>query len=260
MLAPRLLPEPYRRWNRKWGAPGGRRFVRLAPKAFSRGRWVFPPLFGPFVFQPNNETRVFEYPWAFHAVDVGGRDVVEIGGSLSGFQFVLSRCGARVRNVDPGTDAPGRGWRVDDAHIARLNRWFRTSVELVPSTLQAADLEAESTDVVYSISTLEHIPAPELPSLAQHIRRVLRPGGHLVATVDLFLNLAPFTSRHENEYGTNLDVREFVTATGLTMTQGKHEELCGYDEFDPDRVLRNLERYLVGAYPAAAQLFVLRKV
>ena len=183
--------------------------------------WSYPRWAGPFAFQPNSSTRVFEYPWAFHAAEVKpGSRVVEIGGSLSGFQFVLARSGAQVINVDPGEAASGVGWPVDDESLGRLNRAFKTRVELINSTLQEARLENESADVVYSISTIEHIPPDELPSLMQEVQRILRPGGAAVLTVDLFLDLDPFASDVTNEFGTNVSVHELVQQSGLKLVAG----------------------------------------
>jgi hypothetical protein len=262
MLARRDMPDEYREWNRRWGAPFGKRtFVARvvrsgAPSLAKR----FPNLGGPFAFQPNNETRVYEYPWAFFTEPIErGISVVEIGGGLSGFQFVLSKSGARVINVDPGDSASGIGWRCEPASIARLNRAFGTDVRLENTTLPEAQLPDESIDRVYSISTIEHIAVAEHPDLASEIRRILRPGGNVVLTIDLFLNLAPFTSREENRYGWNVDVRAFVEELGFQKILGDERELNGYPSFDPEHVLGELSELLYGSYPACAQLLVLHK-
>ena len=45
---------------------------------------------GPFGGQGNNSTREFEYPWCFHTAKLEtGMHVLEVGGGLAGFQFVL---------------------------------------------------------------------------------------------------------------------------------------------------------------------------
>src|SRR5262245_23919355 len=100
MLAPATVPEEFLAWNQMHGAPFGyqrikRRFLRrfYSEEALQRLR-------GPFAIQGNNTTREYEYPWAYHAARfVSKKKVVEIGGSLSGFQFVLSREGHEVVNV-----------------------------------------------------------------------------------------------------------------------------------------------------------------
>ena len=69
MLARRELPAHYREFNRKWGAPNGRRLMsvrRLMGRRESLlDRFVlepFPQLRGPFGFQDNNTTREFDTP------------------------------------------------------------------------------------------------------------------------------------------------------------------------------------------------------
>jgi SAM-dependent methyltransferase len=185
---------------------------------------------------------------------------VEIGGGLAGFQFVLARTGLHVINVDPGKEAAGIGWRCDHASMDRLNRAFRTRVVLENSTLEEAALATASTDVVFSISAIEHIPERGLPSLMAEVARILKPGGSVVLTIDLFLDLAPFSDRVENEWGWNIDLRALVESSGLALTFGDESELNGYPSFDSRGVLAKLaDLYYGGEYPACAQLLVLGK-
>lgn len=261
MLAPVQLPEKFAAWNREYGAPIG--YVRprraLFRRFYSDDAWL--KLSGPFAIQPgNNATRRFEYPWTFHAADLSQpRTIVELGGSLAGPQFVLDRLGHRVINVDPGLEAGGLGWPVDQLTIARLNQWFGTNVQLINTTLDQAGLADNSVDLMFSISVLEHLTQPELTLVMQHARRCLRPGGQFIITLDLFLNLVPFTTRQKNEYGTNQDVRRMVEESGLRLAQGNPAELYGFPEFDPQRILSNLEQYMVGSYPVLTQCIVLEK-
>ena len=259
MIGRRQLPAEHQAWNRKWGAPYGRRTRHLIR---SQGtRFLEPRVVGPFGFQPDNSiTRRFEYPWAYHAVPLRqGMRAVEIGGSLAGLQFVLAREGVKVVNVDPGEQAV-HGWPVNQRSIARLNRAFGTDVELRNCYIEDAGLEDASVDVVYSISTIEHIPLPLIPSILAEVNRILVPGGRCVLTVDLFLDLAPFSYREVNITGQNVDIRWLVQTSGLELEQGDRQELYGYDEFDPKRVMGNLFAYEYGHYyPSLAQALVLVK-
>ena len=196
MLARRNLPAQYGAWNKKHGAPFGFRRADLPIARRHRARVAFPRLSGPFGHQENSRTRIFEYPWAWHAVPVvAGTTAVDVGGSLAGFQFALAQAGVEVVNVDPGREATGRGWSVNAQSLGRLNRAFGTNVRLLNMTLAEAALPSNSVDTVYSISTIEHIPVDELPALMREIERILKPGGACVLTVDLFLNLRPFSNR-----------------------------------------------------------------
>lgn len=262
MIGRQALPASYEGWNQSWGAPFGRavpawsrRLRGLATLAHRRA--------GPFSFQPNNSTRRWEYPWAFHAVPLRpAQRVIDLGGALSGLQFVLARSGATVLNVDPFLDygTSGEYAGVDPGERLReLNQLFGTTVELRRSVLEEAGLAPDSVDVVYCISTIEHLTPEAMRASAVEIARVLRPGGHAVLTVDLFLDLQPFTTRTSNRWGTNIDIRALVETTGLELVAGTTSELFGYPEFDVDAVQSNLSDYLVGDYPGLAQCLVLAK-
>lgn len=259
MLAPARLPPAYATWNRRHHAPAGRRGKTVAWRLGPRHR-AFAHYLTPYGWQRNTDARSFEYPWAFaQTAALGERlDVVEVGAGLSGLQFSLARAGHRVHAVDPGLAARGRGWELDPALHRFLARVYRAPVALHPTTLAGAGLADASVDVLASISAIEHFAPADLDELAAHARRVLRPGAHLVLTIDLFLDLAPFTSRERNEYGVNVDVRALLDSIGARPVNGtRAEELYGFPEFDPDRVQSELSRYFVGSgYPALSQCVV----
>ena len=248
-------------WNQRWGAPYGheswwrRGLGRVSPERLR------PQVLGPFGFQAeNSSTRRFEYAWAYQATPLAaGMRVVDVGGSLSGLQFVLARDGLNVINVDPGEGVPG-GWRLDGTMFSRLNRAFKTSVELKRCPLDQADITPDSIDRVFSISTLEHMPDSSIASTLDEVRRILRPGGLFVITVDLFLDLAPFTDREANPSGHNVDMAEVVQRSGLCLIHGNPSELHGFPEFDHWSIQSRLSDYVYGSEtPALVQALVLGK-
>jgi len=102
VLLRRDVPASYEPWNRRWGAPHGHPVGRAILPHKLRSLPGAAQLIGPFGFQPNSDTRRLEYPWAFEALELApGMRVVEVGGSNSGFQFVLDQAGCSVVNVDP---------------------------------------------------------------------------------------------------------------------------------------------------------------
>jgi hypothetical protein len=126
--------------------------------------------------------------------------------------------------------------------------------------IEDADVAASSVDTLYSISTLEHLPEESLESLAKSIHRVLKPAGRAVITIDLFLDLHPFSARESNDWGSNISVRDFVEMTGLELVAGDPSELNGFAEFEPREVLGMLAEFYVGrGYPVLAQALVLEK-
>ena len=259
MLAPAHLPLRYRLFNLKWGAPNGR-IVRAFLSREQRATPLGAKLVGCFAFQGNNTTRRFEYPWAFEALQLKrGLRILEVGGSLSGFQFAIDRAGCDIDNVDPGSDFFASGWKVTPETMEMLNSLLGTDVLLRNLYLEDAKYPDASFDRVVSISVFEHIPEPALASILAEVRRILRPGGLCVLTVDLFVNVAPFAEPFSNEYGHNVSVKWMVETSGLELVHGVKSELFGYPEFDWRAIKANETRYLKGKYPSMIQTIVLRK-
>lgn len=256
MLARAPLPPAFDQWNEEWHAPSGRRsrVTRLlgdTPLGV-RSR-------GPFAWQANNSTRAFEYPWVYQQVRARGRGlrIAEVGGGLAGLQFVLAAEGDHVVNIDPGLKAKGKGWALSADTHRRLCRIFHAPVELIDGTIDTAAIPEHSLDVLVSVSALEHFAPADLAAFAQRATRLLKPTGVVILTIDLFLDVAPFSRKTSNEYGRNVDVRQLLADAGLTLFEGDRRELCGFPEFDPQEILAQLPSYLIGApYPALSQCLV----
>ncbi len=231
---------------------------RLKKLLMTRGQ--FRRYLGPFSVQRNNSTRAFEYPWAFEVGNLRpGMKVLEIGGGLSGFQFVVAQLGCSVVNVDPGLKATGVGWPCDNRSIAELNGCFRTQVDLRNTTVARAGLAQGEFDRAYSISVIEHLAPGEASDVMLHTYHCLKPGGLFVLTIDLFVNLDPFCARQYNEYGTNQNIRELISGQPWKLVVGTPDELFGFPEFDSEKVLSRLETFLLGQYPALVQCLALEK-
>jgi SAM-dependent methyltransferase len=203
--------------------------------------------------------RLFEYPWAYEQLGEAGTglSVVDVGAGLSGFQFSLAQAGYEVHAIDPGLAAMGKGWDLDPEQHAFLARVYGAPVRLHPTTLGDAGLPDASIDALLSISAIEHFADEDIDELARETQRILRPGGRLVLTIDLFLDVQPFTTRERNPYGRNIDVKRLLDRCGATLVVGKPAELFGHDEFEPDRVQAQLSEYLIGAdYPGLTQCVV----
>ncbi len=260
MLAPAKIPEEFLKWNQQWDAPFGTAWTKLIPRV-CRYLPGLAKLCGYFAFQTNNDTRVFEYPWVCSTLQSKtGTNILEIGGGVSGFQFMLDHIGYRVINVDPGKAAHGKGWPVTTGTIAALNNQFASHVELKNCFIEDAGIKDESIDHVISISTIEHIPDDDIQSILGHVHRVLKPGGVFIVTLDLFLDIQPFSGQANNRYGKNVSTKWLVEQSGLNLVYGNPAELYGFPEFDGKEVYNNREKYLVGGgYPAMVQMMVLQK-
>ena len=261
MLARRNLPDQYAQWNRTWGAPYRRRWpLPVTSYKKLKSYSLVQRLCGPFAFQGNSTTRAYEYPWAYHQLDsLGPSRIVEIGGAFSGLQFVLAKDGHEVHNVDPFFDY-GRGdYEVEPAEEhASLNRAFGTNVILHKSTLPEADLTG-SFSAIICVSTLEHLPPESIEATLSTVKRLVAPGGLVILTIDLFLNLTPFCDRTANIWGSNSSVAWIEDILGYEMIAGERTELYGYKEFSADNVLSRLEEFAINAgYPQMAQLVTFR--
>ena len=265
MLAPSKLPNEYCAWNRECKAPFGPRLWSrfLEGKYYGRfgwrwspgrvawtnrmkfSRWVMRRL-GPFAFQSNSGTRTFEYPWAFHATTLSaGMRAVEIGGGASGFQFILAERGLDVESVDPVVN-PGKAvdWVFSWDDFERLNRAFGGRVKLIRDYIERAHLQSDAYERVFAISVIEHIPEAGVYSIMREVRRILKPGGYFIATIDLFLDCYPFTDRRASQFGQNISVRNLVKESGLELRRGTPCELWGYPQFDTERIIMNRRQFL----------------
>lgn len=260
MIARRDVPERYLVWNHRRGAPNGRRGWERIGRFVGRTSTLALRYAGEYAHQWNNDTRVFEYPYAFENVigytDPGAR-LIELGGGLSGLQFTLARTDRRVTNVDPG---PARGWPLDLELHRRIAETLKAPVNLHPDVLSTYRATDGRPDLIYSVSALEHFSPGDMAETCAAIKRLLAPGGILLLTVDLFLALSPFTSVERNEIGTNIDLDRFLTDAGIVLVEGERAELHGFPEFSSEDILRRLHEFYVGRpFPTLIQCLVGRR-
>lgn len=270
MIARRTLNKIYIDWNKKWSAPFGKSFnITLFPFTISSdfikqhiSLYNIPLIkyLGPFSLKANSSTRIYEYPWAYYITKLEkGMKVVEIGGGISGFQFVLSKSGMNVINVDPGDSR--KNWEHNLRQIDILNKAFGTNVKLILKRLEDTKLEKGSVDRVFCISVIEHLTETEISSIFKSVSKILKRNGYFILTVDLFLDLFPFTHKKRNKWGTNIPVNSLIKKYGFEMTIGEKSELYGFQEFQPKNILEGLPNYFMGvSWPVVPQLLLLQKV
>ena len=264
MLARMRIEPRFSDWNQRWGAPFGAEGRPLDPSVYDGVLDVraSPELsrLGLFSAQPNNSTRLFEYPWAYFNGDLGqsSMKILEIGGALSGFQFVLSREGHKVDNVDPGME--DFGFRITSESLDVLNGIFKTNVRLITSTIEDAQLPEACYDRAFSLSVVEHLPPDTIKAVMDKVHYALKPGGLFVLTVDLFLDLAPFTRKPSNKWGTNIPITALTDPSRFELIGGVRHELFGFEEFNAQKILENAHEYFIGRnYPTLVQTLVLRR-
>ncbi|GAB2953725.1 class I SAM-dependent methyltransferase [Nonomuraea fastidiosa] len=269
MIGRSPLPPEYAEWNARWGAPYGRPAAQEWEVA-DRLRCldeIDPDAFGPFAFQLTSDTRVFEYPWAYHALrPEPGMRVLDIGAGLSGLQFVLAMQGCSVTNVDPSAKNGEWGalsaamWGLTPENHRRIGDAFGVEVRLIPETVQDAGLPPESFDRVLCLSVLEHLDQAEARAVLESAAALLAPGGLVLLTVDLFFDVRPFGVLPANSYGSNLDIYACVRDLGLELVQGEPRELLGFPQYDVSHVVSLVPDLLISPrYPCASQALVLTK-
>jgi SAM-dependent methyltransferase len=265
MIGRRPLPPQYEDWNQRWGVPWGTSEARTVSMG---ARLAMPRTgYGPFAYQVSAGTRAFEYPWAYFSARArAGSRLLDVGGGLSGMQFVFALEGCDVVTVDPlrdgldGAPIAMPWWKVNPHAHDRINEALGTDVKLIRKRLQEADIEPGSFDRVVCLSVLEHLDQDDARSTVEHMVKALAPGGILVATVDLFLDLKPFGVLDRNQHGTNLDIRGLVDGLTATLVHGDPRELHGFAELDVDRIVTLLPQlYRSSSYPCLTQTLILRK-
>ncbi len=188
--------------------------------------------------------------------------VLDIGGGTGGLQYVTAKDGCEVVNADPAGRPDYNEWadfQFGTRHDV-LNQIFLTKVKLLPERIQDVDEPYESFDRIFCLSVLEHVDPDEAGEMIESAARLLRPGGRMMLTVDLFLDLEPFGVLKRNHWGVNHDVRSLVERSGLTLEAGDPKELLGFAEFDLAGVVAMIDDLLVSeVYPVMTQTLALGK-
>lgn len=94
-------------------------------------------------------------------------------------------------------------------------------VDLLTEDITNIPLEGDSTDAIFMIETLEHIPPENIEDCMQEFNRILKPGGILVITVPSIL--MPYNMKHYQHFSPN-SLKEAV------KPYFKIEELKGQDK------------------------------
>ena len=140
--------------------------------------------------------RLWEYPFAILAGELSpGMKVADVGCGTTPFTPYIADVVGKENVYGFDSDyisAPGKesnlAFGVTDDFIQKAG------INFDPSDLSAINADDNMFDVVYCISVLEHIPdiTAQMKGLKELVR-IVKPGGKLILTVDLGLNL-PLTS------------------------------------------------------------------
>jgi SAM-dependent methyltransferase len=155
-------------------------FLRINEKLLEpyARRWVRDPL--------HQWSRAWEYPFAEHWLRrhlegrPGPAQVLDAGSGITFFPYLLAATHphVHVHCLD------------QDRYLAELFAGIRHPaagrVRFSAASLQGTGLPAQGYDAIYCISVLEH--TRNYPEILDEFRRLLKPGGRLVITVDISLD------------------------------------------------------------------------
>lgn len=132
-------------------------------------------------------SRLWEYPYVYSHIQkiqeqrLGEKlRILDYGSGVTFFPFAIAQLGCDVicADIDPIV-------AVDIPEAAKRVQHTPGSVDVAVIENGRIPLDSETQDVVYCISVLEHIP--NFGAVIDEMARVLRPGGHLILTVDIDL-------------------------------------------------------------------------
>lgn len=258
MLARRIIPPGYVEFNSHESAPWGHPYRADVGRRIGSHHRLGVKVGGLYAWQPNSETRVYEYPWVHDQITQHGSrlTIIDVGASVAGLQYTLARDGHNVHAVDPGLAAEGRGWKLDARLHRRIADVHNAPVRLHVVPLQDVAIPDAYADVILSVSTIEHFSAEDIDAFAHAARRILKPHGKFILTIDLFLDLYPFTRRENNQWGTNVNVAVLLEKLDAELIVGEPAELFGFSEFDPGVIQSRLEKYSLSHMGSMAQCLV----
>lgn len=106
-----------------------------------------------------------------------GRTFVELGAGLGGVTLELSRRGASVIAVEPGS-----AWRAMSQERLR----GQSGVQVIGAFGEYLPIASNSIDTVVSLQVLEHVQDPD--AVIREVFRVLKPGGAFFASYENYLS------------------------------------------------------------------------
>lgn len=139
-------------------------------------------------------SRQWEYPWAIESSGLVAPDgyaiegiedikVLDVGCGHAPFLVYLGQMGCQAYGSDPGG---GKAEEGIDGLWGRFNRRFGKPwiKELRQEGMQEMSWKDNSFDIVYCISVIEHLPVWAVEAGVREMKRVLKPKGLLVISVD----------------------------------------------------------------------------
>ena len=143
---------------------------------------------------PRPKSRIYEYPFIIkEAGDVFKKKILEIEAGINPLPLYFSNKGAIVVTVG------NADFILDPLNPNFWNEWGYIDYSHFDKRIKSLNIDAiyidklknysfESFDIVYSVSTLEHIPAFKRKYLIKKVCKMIKKRGYLLLTVNLIPN------------------------------------------------------------------------
>lgn len=137
-------------------------------------------------FYTSHYPRVFEYTWLFEQLEDKAGAVLDIGAGVCPLPIALALKGFKVTTVDSHSKIRKL------ADKANWNEWGFLDYSILNNDIQSHNIDflkfknRKFYDFIYSISVIEHIPKTNRLKVLKNASKLLKKGGKLLLTIDLF--------------------------------------------------------------------------
>jgi ubiquinone/menaquinone biosynthesis C-methylase UbiE len=141
----------------------------------------YGPLFKNFLPTSYHWSRRYEYPWILQRLaEIKPEKILDAGAGTTPLQFYLAQF-HEVHSVDIDQNL------IKQNHIIK-NLLGLTNIHLKTLDITQLDYPDNYFDVVMCISVLEHVSSKHWITIVNEFKRVCKPNGSILITVDLKVN------------------------------------------------------------------------
>jgi 2-polyprenyl-3-methyl-5-hydroxy-6-metoxy-1,4-benzoquinol methylase len=194
---------------------------------------------------PIGPNKFWEYPWILANLHLEPHlTVLDAGCGRAPLQFFLAEMSMKMTGIDPNENV---GWHGIDKRLARK---YGVDIQYKVEGMEKIGFPDESFDRVISVSVIEHCRAdivkddlrtPQSKAdkklqakMMKEMARVLKKGGLLVVTVDIFYPI------NGSIIESNIDIKNLIDASGLELVGDYPAHgFYGYDNFDIQALMRD---------------------
>lgn len=146
-----------------------------------------------------------------HMYNAKGLDIAEIGAGHSRLIEMLAKNNSCTAIDEYKGVGGGPKSQPEFGNVRFVDCMVGNSQGLIPEA---------GFDILFSISVVEHVPTPELPSFFDDCHRILRPGGIMIHMIDAYV---------ENDSAGNLDLWNRVSEYIRPLKSGKFQAVGSID-------------------------------